>query len=101
MNIFKAIPSPDGEITEILYETENTRIERIVSCGQSSPDGFWYDQNEDEWLTLLEGQAILRFEDKTLTLSRGDCLLIKAHEKHRVDFTSKGPPCIWLCVFSK
>ena len=101
MNIFKAIPSPDEEITEILYETENTRIERIVSCGQSSPDGFWYDQNEDEWLTLLEGQAILRFEDKTVTLGSGDCLLIKAHEKHRVEYTSKEPSCIWLCVFSK
>ena len=36
---------------------------------------------------------------KSVNLEKGDMLLIKPYEKHRVSFTSSEPPCVWLCVF--
>ena len=52
MNLFD-IPEqlPEQELTEILL-TGKTRIERIVSNGQTSG---WYDQTEDEWVCVLQG----------------------------------------------
>ncbi len=32
------------ELVEVLAENKHVRIERIVSTGHASPDGFWYDQ---------------------------------------------------------
>jgi cupin 2 domain-containing protein len=80
----------------------NVRIERIVSSGNVSPDGFWYDQEEDEWVLLITGTAVLAFEDnRTVELKAGDTLFIGAHEKHRIINTSSDPKCIWICVFMK
>ena len=64
MNIFQNIArdAPD-EIFETILQSENVRIERIVSNGQSSPDNFWYDQNESEWILILQGRAALRLEE--------------------------------------
>lgn len=87
-----------GEITTILLEREDVLIKRIVSTGQTTD---WYNQTEDEFVMLLEGKAKLEFEERELTLSPGDTVLIKAHDKHRVSYTSSQPPCIWLCVFMK
>jgi cupin 2 domain-containing protein len=79
-------PMPRDEVTETLLWNDGVRVERILSGGQSSPAGFWYDQAEDEWLTLLQGQAALQWEDGALTeLSAGDWLLIPARKRHRVD----------------
>lgn len=86
------------EVTTILLEREDVRIERIVSTGQTTG---WYDQEEDEFVLLLEGNAKLEFETREIQLTPGDCILIKAHEKHRVSYTSSQPPCVWLCVFMK
>ncbi|MCL2059090.1 MAG: cupin domain-containing protein [Oscillospiraceae bacterium] len=73
------------------------RIERIVSTGQVSG---WYDQAETEFVALLEGAAEIEYEGgRRLALSRGDTLIIKPHERHKVAYTSSDPPCIWLCVF--
>ncbi len=77
------------------------KIERIISFGQQSPPDFWYDQDENEWIMLLKGKATLEFIDKKITLHKGDCLLISAHEKHRVDYTHKYKATIWLAVFLK
>lgn len=88
-----------GEIVEVLAEGPGCRIERIISWGQSSPDGFWYDQDEDEWITLLQGQATLDFGGRLQVLEAGEQLLIPARLRHRVAATSSQPPCIWLCVF--
>ncbi|MDR3551801.1 MAG: cupin domain-containing protein [Clostridia bacterium] len=102
MNLF-TLPEylPEQELTEPLCGGE-TRIERIVSCGQHSPEGFWYDQAEDEWVALLAGSATLLFADTGLAeLRAGDCLLIGAHRRHRVERTSTRPPCVWLCVFGR
>ena len=98
MNIFDlpALPLPE-ELTTVLAENDNIRIERIISTGQVSD---WYDQDETEFVVLLEGNAIVEYENnKTVVLAKGDTLLIKPHERHRVSFTSSNPPCIWLCVF--
>jgi len=88
------------ERIEVLWQTEQVRIERIVSTGQSSPPGFWYDQEEDEFVMLLQGTAMLDFDGgRRQQMEAGDFLLIPAHEKHRIAATSFQPPCIWLCVF--
>jgi len=98
MNIFDLPPiSQHEELTTILAENGNVRIERIISAGQVSD---WYDQSETEFVVLLEGSAVIEYErGKTVALSKGDTLLIKPHERHRVSYTSIEPPCIWLCVF--
>jgi len=98
MNIFDLpeLPLPE-ELTTVLAENASVRIERIVSTGQKSD---WYDQVETEFVVLLEGHAVIDFENgNNVTLKRGDTLLIKPHERHRVSYTSTEPPCIWLCVF--
>lgn len=103
MNIYENIPHQfDDEITDTIIKGKNIRIERIVSDGQTTPENFWYDQNENEWLTLIDGKATLLFENgKEITLKKGDTLLIKSHEKHKVTYTSHNPVCLWLCVFYK
>lgn len=76
------------------------RIERIVSTGQSSPPGFWYDQPDDEFVVVLAGIGVLRFEDgdRPLTLGPGDWIEIPAHVRHRVESTQADPPTVWLAV---
>ena len=50
-------------------------------------------------MILLQGQAtLLFFDNSSIKLKSGDYLLIKAHQKHRVTFTSIDPPCIWLAI---
>lgn len=74
-------------------------IERIISTGQTTPEGEWYDQEKDEWVILMQGEAKLLFEEGSeVKMVKGDYLLIKAHQKHRVIHTSVDPPCIWLAV---
>jgi cupin 2 domain-containing protein len=78
---------------------KNIQIERIVSTGQTTPSGQWYDQKLDEWVILLQGEAELSYADNTrIKLKAGDYLLIPAHTEHRVEYTSIEPPCIWLAV---
>ena len=98
MNIFdmRALPLPN-ELTTVLAESYNVRIERIISTGQVSG---WYDQPETEFVVLIQGNAVIEYENgRGIALTKGDTLLIKPHERHRVSFTSCEPPCIWLCVF--
>ncbi|MEO1816014.1 MAG: cupin domain-containing protein [Acetobacterium sp.] len=98
MNIYEMPKLPiDDEVISVLAQNERVRIERIISTGQQSD---WYDQEESEYVILLEGRAQLAFEEgRTITLEKGDTLLIPPHQKHRVTHTSAEPPCIWLCVF--
>lgn len=92
-----------GEFFETIYSQGNIKIERIVSLGHSSPDGFWYDQEEYEWVVLLRGKAKLKFyeEGKIIELNPGDGILIAPHQKHRVEWTDPYGPTIWLAVFFK
>jgi cupin 2 domain-containing protein len=92
-------PLPEAELFATLFATPHLRVERIVSTGQTTPPGEWYDQPQAEWVVLLTGSATLTYEDgSTLALRPGDHLLIPAHVRHRVDFTSREPPCVWLAV---
>jgi cupin 2 domain-containing protein len=101
-NLFDALPnSLPQEFVEALACGEHVRIERIVTTGQMSPEGFWYDQEESEWVAVLSGKAKLRFDGdlEPITLSPGDHVLIPAHRKHRVEWTSPDEPTVWLAVF--
>ena len=104
-NLFAHVPAatqPEEVVTEILVRP-GLRIERVVSTGQASPPDFWYDQPWDEWVTVLAGAARLRFEGEPedRELRTGDHVLIQAHARHRVEWTSADPPTIWLAVHSK
>lgn len=99
-NLFEGLPPrlPD-ELVQTLLSAGNVRIERIVSHGQASPAGFWYDQNQHEWVIVLKGEARLRFEgDEPATMKSGDYVHIPAHTRHRVEWTTPNEPTIWLAV---
>jgi cupin 2 domain-containing protein len=103
-NLLNALPPCDpaaAERVDELLQRPGLRIERIVSCGQASPPGFWYDQAESEWILLLTGSAGLRLEheDYTRLLVPGDCLDIPARCRHRVEWTPQGTSTLWLAVF--
>jgi cupin 2 domain-containing protein len=96
---------PDGAAGEEflpLAANGTTRIERIVSTGQASPPGFWYDQEEDEFVLLVAGRAVLAIAERSepLVLEPGDWVNLPARCRHRVEWTSAEPPTIWLAVFS-
>jgi len=100
-NIFSNIPSElPSEIFEDIVVTENLKIERIVSKGQTSPDIGWYDQSENEWVIVLSGYGVIEYiTGVKITLKQGDYLHIKAHEKHRVIETSPDEATVWLAIF--
>ena len=91
--------SAKEEIVHSLISHRLVRIERIISYGQISNE--WYDQQEDEWVVLLQGNATLIFEEEQqeISMEKGSYLFIPAHKKHKVTFTSKQPPCIWLAIY--
>jgi len=93
---------PDEEVFQPLIPDRGVLIERIISRGQASPPGYWYDQERDELVVLLQGEAALAWEDgRTRQLTAGDWLFIAAHERHRVAWTSQEPACIWLAIHGK
>jgi len=88
------------EVFEPLLESGPVRIERIVSHGHASPPGGWYDQDEDEWVLVVQGKGKILFEDGSeCLLGAGDHLHIAAHRKHRVTWTDPAGATIWLAVF--
>ena len=101
-HLFDDLPSSlPEELTEVLAQSQKVRIERIVSIGHSSPEGFWYDLAESEWVMVLKGEAklLLEGELEPLTMQLGDHILIPAHRKHRVEWTTPDEPTVWLAVF--
>ena len=100
-NLLASLPRRlDAEQIVTLVANENLRIERIVSTGQASPPGFWYDQPWAEWVLVLAGAAGLVFEGEAepRVLRPGDYLLIPAHRRHRVAWTDTEQPTVWLAV---
>jgi cupin 2 domain-containing protein len=93
-------PSLPTELFETLVHRGAVRIERILSHGQATPEGEWYDQDQDEWVLLLAGSAGLLFEGepKPRRLTAGDYLMIPARRRHRVAWTSTDETTIWLAV---
>ena len=100
-NIFSDIQKhvPD-EILENILQTDQFKIERIISRGHSTADGKWYDQDRNEWVMVLKGSAGLLFEgnDKAVIMRTGDYINIPAHRKHRVEWTEPEEETIWLAI---
>ena len=99
-NLLNPLPAalPD-EMVDVLLRQASLRIERIVSRGQYSAPDFWYDQEQAEWVLLIQGAARLVFAQHMVSLQAGDYLHIAAHEKHRVDWTDPEQDTVWLAVF--
>jgi cupin 2 domain-containing protein len=101
-NLFTGVPAdlPD-EVTQTLLTAGSFRVERIVSHSHASPDGFWYDQDEDEWVLVLAGAARLRFEGEPepVAMTAGSYVNIPAHRRHRVEWTDPTQVTVWLAIF--
>ena len=98
-NLFADLsPGSGAEQFLELLSRPGLRIERIVSAGQASPPGFWYDQPQGEWVLVLQGEARLAFEDEAAPrlLKVGDFVDIAPHRRHRVESTAS--PTVWLAV---
>jgi cupin 2 domain-containing protein len=101
-NLPRDLAQQKEEVIEVLASGEHVVIERILSSGHRCAPGFWYDQSQDEWVVLLQGQAQITFTDgEVCQLQRGDSLFIPAHRQHRVETTSIDPPCIWIAVHGR
>ncbi len=100
-NLFAGLPDagPEEDFAT-LAERPGWRLERIVSTGQATPPGAWFDQAQAEWVVLLQGEAGLSFEgeDAVRRLGPGDHVLIPAHCRHRVEWTAPGRPTVWLAL---
>jgi cupin 2 domain-containing protein len=90
----------DREVTEVILDRQGLRIERILSTGQTTLEGQWYDQDTDEWVLLAVGAARLRIEGEhqDRALAAGDWVLLPAGCRHQVTWTSAEPPTVWLAV---
>ena len=103
-NLLGDLPPDSGEeVFQSLLERPGLRLERIVSRGQATPPGEWYDQEQDEWIMILSGSARLRVEDasgnmRDYDLVPGDSLLLPAHRRHRVEQTDPEQPTLWLAL---
>ena len=100
-NLFSDIPENlRDELFQTILQTPCCRVERIVSNGHCSADGFWYDQSENEWVILLKGSATIRFENQPqlIKINPGDYLHIEKHVRHRVEWTNPEQETIWLAV---
>lgn len=102
-NLFDDIPAElPEELLTVLAESEGVKVERIVSDGHASPEGFWYDQDQTEWVLLVSGSAVLSIEKDSdveqVELNPGGYLLIPAHQRHRVESTSATEKTIWIAV---
>jgi cupin 2 domain-containing protein len=100
-NLFLTDAEPTREENvETVIETDHFRLERIVSTGQATPAGQWYDQETNEWVALLSGSAGLLFEgeSRVRVMRPGDCVLIPARRRHRVEWTDPDQKTIWLAL---
>lgn len=99
-NIFSNIPKKlDEELFEDIISNDKLKIQKIVSEGHTTDKFEWYDQDSDEWVIVLHGEAILSFENEDdVNLKPGDYINIPAHKKHRVSWTTSDKKTIWLAV---
>ena len=98
-NLFAAIPDKlDKELIEVLLQSDNIKVERIVSKGHTSPETGWYDQHQNEWVVIIKGEALITFENKEINLKEGGYINIPAHTKHKVSWTHPQLETIWLAI---
>jgi cupin 2 domain-containing protein len=103
-NLFSEIhDSMSGEFFEILLRNEHFKLERIISSGQASPPGEWFDQEMNEWVILLSGSARLLFEGErdAYMMRPGDYIHIPTHKRHRVEWTDPKQKTVWLALHFK
>jgi cupin 2 domain-containing protein len=101
-NLFAGLPpSSQAEVSNKLLSGAGISLERIVSQGHNSPDGFWYDQDRAEWVMVLTGNARLTIEGEKndRLLGPGDAVFLPAHCRHRVAWTTPDAPTVWLALF--
>lgn len=100
-NIFSQFPTQlNEEVFSDLLKTDTVRIEKIISKGHSSPETGWYDQDEHEWVIVLEGNGIVEYDNgQRFDLKKGDYLNIPSHQKHKVVWTDPEKVTLWLAVF--
>jgi cupin 2 domain-containing protein len=102
LNILSSLPAMGtDETVATLLKANGFRLERIVSHGQASPAGFWYDQDEAEWVLVVSGRARLRIEGEAQDreLGPGDSQFLPAHCRHRVAWTDPDQTTVWLALF--
>ena len=103
-NIFSDLRTAGaGEETVTLARRPGVVVERIVSTGQATPQGYWYDQDWTEWVVVLSGRAelLIAGEDQPTTLGPGDWIELPEHARHRVEWTDPSRPTVWLAVHAK
>ena len=95
-------PAGEHEVFEILFQFRDVKVERIVTHKPYEKPGEWYNQEKDEWVLLLQGEAVIEFEDKKkLQLIKGDYIFIPAHKIHRVRSSGTKEKCVWLAIHGK
>jgi len=100
-NLWDGLPADlPAELCTTLLQSDSLRIERIVSRGHASPPGFWYDQDDHEWVLVVDGQAAVQFEGQAepIRLGQGSYLHIPAHARHRVAWTDPQQTTVWLAI---
>ena len=100
-NLLDALPTDlHDELFTAILQGGSFRVERIVSHGHASPPGFWFDQDDNEWVLVIDGSATIEFEGQPepVELRRGSYLNIPAHAKHRVVSTDPNQKTIWLAI---
>ncbi|MCG7549534.1 cupin domain-containing protein [Pseudoalteromonas sp. Of7M-16] len=100
-SVFRGIPRDlSDEFFEVIASSDDVKIERIISRGHTSPQTGWYDQAQNEWVIVLQGEGQLTFSDgRVVTLVAGEHINIPAHCKHKVSWTKPDTDTIWLAVF--
>lgn len=99
-NLFHSIPAViEEEVFETLLQSNDVKIERIISKGHQSPESGWYDEPRNEWVIVLKGEAVIAFESgEQEKLVKGSYINIPAHTKHRVSWTKPDTETVWLAV---
>ncbi len=101
-NFFNQVPQKsEQELFEPVWKNAHFLLERIISTGQSTPVDEWYEQAHEEWVIVLQGSAILRFEHAEYRLNVGDYVLIPAGCRHRVEWTDTTQPTLWLALHAR
>jgi cupin 2 domain-containing protein len=89
-------PAENNEVFSILFQNRTLKIESIRSSLKTA--GELYDQDQDEWVLLLKGEAQMEIIDEIRSIRAGDYLFLPKHTPHRVISTSDN--ALWLGVFS-
>jgi cupin 2 domain-containing protein len=86
-----------GEYSVEVAQISGVLIEQILSGALPAPVAF--DQPEDEWVVLLNGDAVLEIAGEPVALTTGDWVLLPARLPHRLIETRPGTT--WLALHAR